>query len=247
MINLITLAGEGSRFKNSKYTMPKPLIPIDGIPMVIRAVDCLPPADKYVFVCKDEHIQKYQIDDLLYSAYNGCEVVAVDKTLSGQALSAEFGIHNSSITPDDSILISCCDYAIEWNPIKYEQSKINSDIVVWSTLNSPSFVACPSSYSWLETISDSVVDVHVKDDYFKDPKNHHAIVGTFWFSKASIYLELVNKIYQSKINTHGEYYIDNIFTNISYSFNTRYFDVDSYYSWGTPVDLEVYCENKVLG
>ena len=31
------MAGEGQRFKDAGYTMPKPLIDVDGLPMVIRA------------------------------------------------------------------------------------------------------------------------------------------------------------------------------------------------------------------
>ena len=62
MTNLITLAGEGKRFYDCGIEKPKPLIEIGGIPMIIKAVNCLPKADKYVFVCREKHIKKFNLD-----------------------------------------------------------------------------------------------------------------------------------------------------------------------------------------
>ena len=57
--NLVTLAGEGSRFKINGIETPKPLIPINGKPMIVQSVECLPEADKHVFVCREEHLEKF--------------------------------------------------------------------------------------------------------------------------------------------------------------------------------------------
>lgn len=36
MTNLITLAGEGTRFSKEGVELPKPMIPIDGVPMILE-------------------------------------------------------------------------------------------------------------------------------------------------------------------------------------------------------------------
>ena len=105
MINLITLAGDGTRFANEGYKLPKPLIPVNGLPMIFRAVDSLPKADKYVFVCKKEHVEKYNLDSVLSRAYPNVEIISIDKTTEGQACTAEIGISGSSITEDDEIFL----------------------------------------------------------------------------------------------------------------------------------------------
>ena len=64
MTNLITLA-------------------IGGIPMIIKAVNCLPKADKYVFVCREEHIKKFNLDKILSDQYPNVEIVTVTKTTEG--------------------------------------------------------------------------------------------------------------------------------------------------------------------
>ena len=238
MINLITLAGDGTRFANEGYKLPKPLIPVNGLPMIFRAVDSLPKADKYVFVCKKEHVEKYNLDSVLSRAYPNVEIISIDKTTEGQACTAEIGISGSSITEDDEILISSCDYGLKWNKDLYD--KIDSDIIVWSTIHNKAFSNDPDSYSWLDVDkNNNLLKTHVKQKVFDDSFNNHAIVGTFYFKKAKYFLDGLKQIYTNNITSNGEYYIDNIFNSIT-NLNIKIFDVKEYYCWGTPKDLKNY-------
>ena len=239
MINLITLAGDGSRFSSAGAKVPKPLIEVDGIPMIIRSVNCLPKPDKYVFVCRTEHVEKYNIDKILSDEYGDCEFVLLDAVTEGQACTAEIGINESSIEDDDPILISCCDYGIDWCSTKYDKVKDKSDVVVWSVMNNESFIKNPSSYSWLEVEDGRLVKTYVKQDIFEDPHNKHAIIGTFYFRRSVDFLKSLRTIYHLNIKCNGEYYIDNIFNTMK-ELCVNIFDVDTYYCWGTPEDLKNY-------
>ena len=64
-VNIIPMAGEGSRFVNKGYKLPKPLIPINGVPMVVRAAKCLPDADLWIFICRENHIISSEIKEIL--------------------------------------------------------------------------------------------------------------------------------------------------------------------------------------
>ena len=64
MLNIvIPLAGRGSRFVEAGYEIPKPLIPIDGEPMIKHVIDNLKPKcnHRFIFICQQEHIQKYNL------------------------------------------------------------------------------------------------------------------------------------------------------------------------------------------
>ena len=39
---IVPMAGLGQRFVDAGYTVPKPLIPVGGLPMVVRVVNDLP-------------------------------------------------------------------------------------------------------------------------------------------------------------------------------------------------------------
>ncbi|NBW64539.1 lipopolysaccharide biosynthesis protein, partial [bacterium] len=47
-VNLIPAAGAGARFVEAGYATPKPLLPVDGEPMIVRAARALPEADLYI-------------------------------------------------------------------------------------------------------------------------------------------------------------------------------------------------------
>jgi CTP:phosphocholine cytidylyltransferase-like protein len=54
IINLIPMAGEGQRFKDAGFTNPKPLIEVNGLPMIVRALKCLPKALKNILVVRTD-------------------------------------------------------------------------------------------------------------------------------------------------------------------------------------------------
>ena len=237
MINLITLAGKGNRFSKEGYDTPKPLIKVNGDYMIHEAVKCLPTADKYVFVCLKEHIDKYEIDNVLLSKYENSEIVVIDEVTEGQACTAELGIDGSNIDLNEPLLISSCDYGLEWSKEKYES--MDADIIVWTTIHNDAFSNNPSSYSWLEVEGDKLLKTYVKQKVFDNSYNNHAIVGTFYFKKAKYFIDGVRKIYENGIRSNGEFYIDNIFNTLT-DLDIKIFDVDKYHCWGTPEDLKNY-------
>jgi NDP-sugar pyrophosphorylase family protein len=47
---ILPMAGAGSRFSKEGYETPKPLLDIEGLPMIIQAVECLPKTNKKIFI-----------------------------------------------------------------------------------------------------------------------------------------------------------------------------------------------------
>ena len=78
---LIPMAGLGSRFKTSGYTVPKPLIPIEGQPMIEHAVNTLGIKGNFIFVTQKNH----DIGFHLQSIYPKCKIIEIDYTTKGSA------------------------------------------------------------------------------------------------------------------------------------------------------------------
>ena len=73
MLNIVVpMAGRGSRFFDAGYEMPKPLIDINGHPMIEYVVKNITPNQdhRFIFICQEEHIQKYHSNNLYYG--RGC-------------------------------------------------------------------------------------------------------------------------------------------------------------------------------
>tara|TARA_Y100001938_G_C8098038_1_gene439475 strand:- start:4686 stop:5429 length:744 start_codon:yes stop_codon:yes gene_type:complete len=247
MINIILMGGDGKRFSEEGYELPKPLIEVDGDHMMFKAIDCLPEPTSYVFLCKREHQDKFGIADKLTKRYPNSKIILTDETTCGQACSLELVISRAGILNHTDILVSSCDYGIEFDHDKFEELKNRSDVVIFSTINNKNFSDSPESYSWLEAVEDNFVEAYVKTNHFEDPFNNHAIVGTFYYRDWYTFISSMSGLCASgnpKVN--GEYYIDSACNYIPDHLKVKIFDVDEYHCWGTPKDLKDY-EDKVLG
>ncbi len=83
---LIPMAGEGSRFKEKGYEIPKPLLPIMGLPMVVSAAKALPGKDEnMIFIMRDFHVSEFAIDKTINKHFPDAKTIVVNKLTEGQA------------------------------------------------------------------------------------------------------------------------------------------------------------------
>jgi len=62
---IIPMAGRGKRFEDAGYSFPKPLIDVNGKPMIQIIIENLNLTAKHIFICQEEHVQKFAIHDLM--------------------------------------------------------------------------------------------------------------------------------------------------------------------------------------
>ena len=64
MLNIvIPMAGRGSRFADAGYELPKPLIDVNGKPMIeVVTANIRPKCDhRFIYICQVEHLNKYNL------------------------------------------------------------------------------------------------------------------------------------------------------------------------------------------
>ena len=80
MLNIVLpIAGRGSRFAEAGYAVPKPLIPIHGMPMIELVVNNVRPREphRFVFVALQAHLDHLQMRDTLRRIAPSCEIIPV--------------------------------------------------------------------------------------------------------------------------------------------------------------------------
>src|SRR3954467_15103872 len=82
---VIPMAGRGSRFAEAGYELPKPLLPIHGIPMIEAGVRNLVPSEpaRFVFICQREHLASHGFEAGLRRAAPGRGIAAVHGGTAG--------------------------------------------------------------------------------------------------------------------------------------------------------------------
>jgi bifunctional N-acetylglucosamine-1-phosphate-uridyltransferase/glucosamine-1-phosphate-acetyltransferase GlmU-like protein len=238
------MAGKGSRFSDQGYEQPKPLINVNGKPMIIQAVDCLPTTSNKIFICAEEQINKYNVDQILINHFPNTSVVSVKKTTQGQACTCELGLIQSNFDLNKPILISACDNGVLYNAENYQKliDDDSIDVIVWTFRNNQTSKVKPNMYSWVDVDTHNKVQfVSCKKFVHEDPLKTHAIIGTFFYKKAKDFLDGLKANYKENIRTGGEFYVDDVVNqNVKGGLNVVVFEVDNYICWGTPDDYKTY-------
>src|SRR5580704_4049036 len=88
MLNIvIPMAGRGSRFASAGYLVPKPMIPVHGVPMIEVVLRNITPAQecRHIFLVLREHLDELKLETQLQGISPGCAVVPVAQVTGGAA------------------------------------------------------------------------------------------------------------------------------------------------------------------
>ena len=238
-VNLIPMAGAGQRFVDAGYSQPKPLIPVGGVPMVVRAAGALPPADRWIFVCRAEHVRDAAIDRELERHFSPATVLTVDRLTEGQASTCLLAA--GELRPDDELTIGACDNGMTYDPaVLAERWQSGADAVIWTFRGNPAVLQKPSMYGWVAVDADGrVTGVSCKVPLSDRPMEDHAVIGTFSFRRAADFLRAAERTIALDRRVNGEFYLDVVLDQaVSDGLDVRVLEVERYVCWGTPEDLE---------
>jgi NDP-sugar pyrophosphorylase family protein len=241
---LLPMAGQGSRFIKEGFSVSKPMLPVDGMPMFMQATNCLPVCDDAIFICLESLLQQTNISEKIKEYINKFSVVSIKETTDGQARTCAIAIANADVKKDRAILISACDNGVLYDSEKFNQLLIKDDpdVIVWSFRNNPASKNNPNMYSWLQVDEDNnILSVSTKKFIGKNPLDFHAIIGTMYFKKMEYFLDGFNINVENNLKTNNEFYVDDVISRcIEAGLKVKVFEVKNYICWGTPDDYKTY-------
>ena len=111
---IIPMSGIGKRFIDAGYTKPKPLIEVDGKPIIEHVVNLFPGITDITFICNKTHIEKTDMKNVLLSLFPSCKILEVPDNMKKGPVFAVSKIFDY-IDNDKEIILSYCDYGTVWN------------------------------------------------------------------------------------------------------------------------------------
>jgi len=236
---LLPMAGAGSRFTMAGYQTPKPMLPIDGVPMVIKAVQMLPEAEKHTFILTENHIKIYGIDKEIKHYFPKAAFVPLNYLTEGQASTCLLA--KDKINNNDELIIAACDNGLIYDTAAFQALKKDADAIIFTFRNNIAVAENPDAYGWVKTKKDAVTGVSVKKHISTTPMHDHAIVGTFWFKKGTYFIQAAEKMIAENRRINNEFYVDECVQDLlDLGYKVKFFEIDQYICWGTPNDYETY-------
>tara|TARA_Y100001938_G_scaffold142545_1_gene213991 strand:- start:1351 stop:2739 length:1389 start_codon:yes stop_codon:yes gene_type:complete len=233
---LIPMAGAGSRFQSAGYTFPKPLIEVNGKPMIQVVVENLNVDARHIFVVQKAHYEQYNLKHLLGLISPGCEIVQVDGMTEGAActtlLAKEF------IDNDEPLLYANSDQFLDWDSNEFMYA-MEADEVDGGMLT---FTATHPKWSFAKLGDDGFVTEVAE----KKPISDIATTGIYYWKHGSDYVKYAEQMIANNTRVNNEFYVCPVFNEaIDAGKKIKTFHFDGMWGIGTPEDLDYF--NKFHG
>lgn len=236
---LIPMCGLGSRFLNNGYSLPKPLINVNGEPMIKKAIQSLGLKGNYIFIILNEHVRRYPyFQTLLLSLVDNAKIIVIDSVTEGPASTCLFA--KDLIDNDVPLLIANCDQIMHWDQKDFTQtchSSLEQGIIVTYSSTDPknSFIQFSKTNEIIAVIE-------------KIPVSNVATVGLYFWKKGKYFVESAIKMIALAEKYNNEYYVGPAYNQLlkQPGFKVACYHVADPVLIGTPEDLQRYLSIKML-
>ena len=231
---LIPMAGAGSRFAQAGYTFPKPLIEVNGKPMIQVVTENLNVDAHFIYIVQKEHYEKYNLKQLLNLIAPGCDIIQVDGLTEGAACTTLLA--KELINNDEPLMMANSDQFVEWNSNEclyaFTADSIDGGIVT--------FEATHPKWSFAKLGDDGFVSEVAE----KNPISNLATVGIYYWKQGSDYVKYAEQMIEKNIRTNNEFYVCPVFNEaIQDGKKIRAKNIKKMWGIGTPEDLNYFLEH----
>jgi len=241
MLNIVVpMAGRGQRFVDAGYGLPKPLIPVHGVPMVKLVIANLAPdcPHRFHFLIQRAHDERYGLAALLAEWAPGCTVTMVDGVTDGAACTALLA--RALIDNDDGLMIANCDQYIDADINHYLATLGEADgliMTMWADHPKWSFVRRDTDGRVVEVVEKQVV-------------SNEATVGIYNFRHGSDFVRAADAMIAQDRRVNGEFYVAPAYDMlIETGARIECFDIGTdgagMHGIGTPQDLDLFLVQAV--
>lgn len=246
---LIPMAGAGQRFADAGYTVHKPAImTVDRAtgqekPMVVCATKDLPgvaaDGSNVIYVDRNFH-QTDGVEDAIRAWYPQAAFITVDHLTEGQACTCMLA--EPYLDPEQPLLIAGCDNGMDIDRDAFDALTKECDCIVFTYRHNEAVLANPNAYGWMIADADgNITGTSIKKAISDRPMEDPAVVATFWFRRAAVFIEATKKMIAENDRINGEFYVDQTVKHVlDLGYRAKIFDIDRYVGWGTPADYEGY-------
>ena len=232
---VIPMAGRGSRFADSGYSDPKPLISVGSQPMIKAVIDNLTPRrdHRFVFVCQREHVAAYGLEDRLSRWAPGSAVVQIEGVTDGAACTVLAARQYIGAGP---LMIANSDQYVDVSIDEYlgtmDAGLDGMIMTMWADDPKWSFAALDQQG-------------HVTKVVEKEVISNEATVGIYNFRKGQDFIDAAEQMIAAKKRVNGEYYVAPVYNELIQKgqkfgvFNVGR-EAEGMYGLGTPADLDLF-------
>ena len=238
---VIPMSGIGQRFLDAGFNEPKPLIAVDGKPVIEHIVNMFPGETNFIFICNSEHLQSTSMRETLERIAPQGKIIEVAPHKKGPVYAVSQAFDH--IDNNQEVIINYCDFCVYW---KYEEflshtrnRKADGAVVAYRGFH-PHMLGS-TNYAFMREKDQWMLEIKEKEPFTNNRMTEFASTGTYYFKSGKVMKETFIALMEMNHNLKGEYYVSLAFNLlVEKNYPVSIYEVQHMLQWGEPGDLNDY-------
>ena len=240
---VIPMSGFGDRFRRAGYNVPKPLIDIDGKPIIAYVIDMFPGETDFIFICNQEHLNEpaYRMEAILKEYCPSGRIIGIPPHKLGPINAVRQVEH--LLDPTAPVVVNYCDFTCYWDWDHFKrfvkETACIGAIPAYKGFHPHSLGS--TNYAYMRETNGWVQDIQEKQPYTDNRIEEYASSGTYYFASAQIMGDVFRIVMEQDLNVGGEYYVSLAYKPLlEKNRPIVVYPLQHFMQWGTPEDVGEY-------
>lgn len=238
---IIPMSGIGNRFIEAGYKEPKPLIVVDGKPIIEHVCDLFPNETKFTFICNTKHLAETNMREVLFGIKPNANVVEIPNHKLGPVYAVR--LVEDLIEDDEEVIVNYCDFGTYWDYedfLKHTRER-DADGAIPSYKGFHPHMLGKTNYAFMRDEKQWMLEIKEKEPFTDNRMNEYASNGTYYFKKGSYVKKYFKELMDKDINLKGEFYVSLVYNLlVQDGLKVSIYKIQHMLQWGTPQDVEEY-------
>lgn len=238
---IIPMSGIGKRFIDAGYREPKPLIKIDGKPIIQHVVELFPGESKFTFICNQQHLANTNMRAVLNDIVEDAHIISIANHKKGPVFAVSQIL--DQIDDDEEVIVNYCDFGTHWNYQDFlehcRHRKADGAIAAYKGFH-PHMLGS-TNYAFMRADKQWMLEIKEKEPFTNNRMNEYASNGTYYFRRGAFVKKYFPLLQDKNIHLNGEFYVSLIYNLlIADGLKVSIYQIEHMLQWGTPQDVEEY-------
>lgn len=239
---IIPLSGVGRRFLEKGYSVPKPLLEVEGMPIIEHVINMFPGEDDFIFICNKDHLKNTNLHKILRKLKPSGRIIGIPPHNFGPV----YAVLKASKFIDDkkSTIVNYCDFNVDWDYLDFKRTISN--------LNPSGALTCYTGFHphllrrqlYAGVLVDEnlrMIKIKEKTRFTEDPMQTWHSSGMYYFKSGEILKKYFDELIKKDMHLNGEFYVSTVYELLLRDgLFCQVYPLNHFLQWGTPEDLEEY-------
>lgn len=223
--------------------MPKPLIEIDGKPIIAHVIDMFPGETDFIFICNQDHLDNadFGMASTLQHYCPTGQIVGISAHKLGPIHAVRQVAH--LIDPVKPVIVNYCDFTCYWDwqdfKIFVKTTACVGAIPAYKGFHPHTLGS--TNYAYIQEAQGWIADIQEKQPYTENRMEEYASSGTYYFDSGKTMSEAFGKTMDQQLNVGGEYYVSLAYKPLlADNQPVAVYPLQHFMQWGTPDDVREY-------